>query len=80
MHKWKRPTFTYQGNLASFNPRTKQHVSLMFHTGAESPGDFPSLEGGGETARYMKLHSLADVEARRDELRRIVAAWVALKG
>ena len=80
MHTWKSPTFTYQGNLASFKPRTKQQVSLMFHTGAEIPGDFPSLEGGGETALYMKFHSLADVKARRDELRRIVAAWGALKG
>ena len=49
--KWKSPTFTYKGNMASFNPRTKSHVSLMFHTGAGIPGDHPRLEGGGDTAR-----------------------------
>jgi hypothetical protein len=53
--KWKSPTFMYKGNMASFNPRTKAHVSLMFHTGAKIPGDHPRLIGGGETARYMKF-------------------------
>jgi len=41
--KWKSPTFEYRGNLASINPRAKSHVSLMFHTGAQIPGDFPYL-------------------------------------
>ncbi|HWN67218.1 MAG TPA: DUF1801 domain-containing protein, partial [Haliangium sp.] len=53
--KWQSPTFTFAGNLASFNPRTKNHVSLMFHTGAAIPGDHPRLEGGGDTARYMRI-------------------------
>lgn len=73
--KWKSPTFMYKGNLASFNPNTKSHVSLMFHTGASIPGSFPRLEGGGDTARYMKFSDLDDVRAASDELRKIVAAW-----
>ena len=35
--KWKSPTFMFQGNLASFNPRSKAHVSLLFHSGASIP-------------------------------------------
>jgi hypothetical protein len=31
------PTFTFEGNLASFCPRSKQHASLMFHAGAHAP-------------------------------------------
>lgn len=73
--KWKSPTFVFEGNMASFNPRTKAHVSLMFHTGASIPGDHPRLEGGGDTARYMKFADLADVEATRGELADIVTAW-----
>lgn len=73
--KWKSPTFMYKGNLASFNPRSKQHASLMFHTGASIPGDHPRLEGGGETARYMKFASLSDVEEARAELLAVVDAW-----
>ncbi|HEX6222600.1 MAG TPA: DUF1801 domain-containing protein [Acidimicrobiia bacterium] len=73
--KWKSPTFMYEGNMASFNPRTKAHISLMFHTGASIPGDHPRLEGGGETARYMKFADLEDVEDGRAEIEAVVAAW-----
>lgn len=73
--KWKSPTFMYEGNMASFNPRTKAHVSLMFHTGASIPGEFPRLEGGGDTARYMRFSSLGEVEEAADDLRAIVDAW-----
>ena len=73
--KWKSPTFMYKGNMASFNPRTKAHVSLMFHTGASIPGDHPRLEGGGDTARYMRFADLEDAIAAEPALTAIVAAW-----
>ena len=75
--KWKSPTFMYEGNMASFNPRTKSHVSLMFHTGASIPGDHPRLEGRGETARFMKFSDLAEVETARAELEAIVDPGVS---
>ncbi len=78
--KWKSPTFMYKGNLASFNPRTKSHVSLMFHTGASIPGDHPRLQGSGDTARYMKFADLAEVEAARSDLEAVVASWCEMKG
>ena len=77
--KWQAPTFVYKGNLASFFPKSKQHASLMFHTGARIPGDFPSLEGGGATGRMMKFTDMADVRRKRAELRRIVKAWIKLQ-
>ena len=77
--KWKAPTFSYKGNLASFFPKAKQHASLMFHAGATIPGDFPSLEGTGDTSRVMKFTDLSDVEAKRQELESIVRAWIDLK-
>ena len=77
--KWKSPTFTYEGNLASINPRAKKHISLMFHTGAKIPGDFPSLSGSGETARYLTFADESEVQAKRAELERIVHAWCAMK-
>ena len=36
--KWKAPTFIYAGNIASFYPKSRKHVSLLFHTGASLPG------------------------------------------
>jgi len=73
--KWKSPTFMYEGNMASFNPRTKAHVSLMFHTGASIPGEHPRLEGGGDTARYMRFEYFSDVDKARGDLDAIVDAW-----
>lgn len=73
--KWQAPTFTYKGNLASFYPKSKAHVSLMFHTGARIAGDYPSLEGSGDTSRVMKFADAADLKAKSAELKRLVKAW-----
>jgi uncharacterized protein YdhG (YjbR/CyaY superfamily) len=73
--KWQAPTFTYRGNLASFFPKSRQHASLMFHTGAHIPGEHPRLEGSGETARTMKIGSVEEADAARRDIERIVRAW-----
>ncbi len=77
--KWKSPTFSYKGNIASYNPRAKKHVSLMFHSGASIPGDFPHLEGSGDVARVLKVEGLAQAEELRDELKAIFTAWCEMK-
>jgi hypothetical protein len=77
--KWKSPTFSYKRNIASINPQAKQYVSLMFHRGADIPGDFPSLSGSGEVARYMRFADTEDVATLTPELQSVVRAWIALK-
>lgn len=77
--KWKSPTFTFRGNIASINPNTKKRVSLMFHRGAELPGNHPSLVGGGGTVKYMYFADLPDVEAQRPALEAAIRAWCAMK-
>src|SRR5690349_8571340 len=73
--KWQTPTFTYKGNLASFYPRSKQHASLMFQTGARIRGEHPRLEGTGDTSRVPKIGSLAEADAARADVERLVRAW-----
>jgi hypothetical protein len=73
--KWQAPTFTYEGNLASFYPKSKQHASLMFHLGARIPGKHPRLEGTGDTSRVMKIATVAEANAARADLERVVKAW-----
>ena len=73
--KWQAPTLTYDGNLASFFPKGKQHASLMFHTGARIPGRHARLEGTGDISRVMKIGSVAEAETARPDLERIVRAW-----
>jgi len=77
--KWKSPTFMFNGNIASINPQAKSHVSLMFHTVASIPGDFPSLQGGGGTAKYMRFEDETDLGAKTDELKSVIRAWCEMK-
>ena len=77
--KWKTPTFMFEGNIASFSP-AKKLVSLMFHRGAEIPGDHPGLEGDARLVRTMRFESDEEIERRADEIEAVVAAWIDLKG
>jgi hypothetical protein len=72
--KWKTPTFAYRGNIASFNP-SKHLLSIMFHRGAEIPGDHPRLEGDGRLVRTMRFADLDQLEADRADLEAAVRAW-----
>ena len=72
--KWKTPTFSYKGNIVSFNPSTKL-VSLLFHRGSEIEGDFPHLEGDGRLVRVMRFADANQVEAAREELQAVIRAW-----
>jgi hypothetical protein len=74
--KWNTPTFSFRGNIVSFNP-AKKLVSLLFHHGAEIPGDFPRLEGDGRLVRTMRFSDVADVDQAADELQAVVGAWCA---
>ena len=77
--KWQAPTFTCKGNIASFFPKARKHVTLMFHKGATIPGDFPNLLGDGREARTMQFADAADLDAKRAELQAVVRAWIALR-
>ncbi len=72
--KWQTPTYSYCGNIFSFNP-AKKLVSLLFHRGAEIPGNHPRLEGDGKLARTMRFQDVADVEANGDSLAAAIRAW-----
>ena len=69
------PTFSYKGNVASVFPHSKKHASLMFHRGAEIPGHHPRLEGSGDTGRVMKIASVAEANAAKDDLQHLIRSW-----
>jgi len=77
--KWQAPTFTFEGNIASFFPKSKQHASLMFHEGASIPGKHPRLEGTAEKGRVLKIASVAEADEAKGEIEAIVRAWCAWK-
>ena len=77
--KWQAPTFLYRGNIASFYPKTKTHVSLMFHTGASLPDPYGVLEGDGATSRVLRILNHDDLTAKTAAIRGLVTSWIQLK-
>lgn len=77
--KWKAPTFTYHGNIASFFPRAKKHVALMFHTGGGLHDPHGLLEGDGDTARSAKFLSVEDLEDKTPALVAVIRSWIDQK-
>ena len=73
--KWSAPTFAYEGNLASFQPKAKKFVSLMFHRGSEIPGNHPLLEGDAALVRIMRFVDLEDVDEKKADLEAVVKEW-----
>ncbi|MDQ3114645.1 MAG: DUF1801 domain-containing protein, partial [Actinomycetota bacterium] len=74
--KWQAPTFMFKGNIASFYPRSKRAVSLMFHTGASLPDPVGVLEGEGDTSRVARFVDAADLDAKRSALQELVRAYI----
>ena len=74
--KWKTPTFAFEGNICSFHGQAKKQVSLLFHRGAEIPGDHPRLLGDGKLSRMMRFADLVELEAEGQHLTDAIAAWV----
>ncbi len=75
--KWKAPTFVYRGNIASFFPKAKKHVTLMFHTGASLDDPEGVLQGDGDTSRSASVADADDLEAKRPGLEAVLRSWLA---
>jgi len=73
--KWKTPTFSYEGNIVSFTIGAKNFVSLMFHNGAQIPGEHPRLAGDGKQVRTMRFDDRKDLADNRGDLEALIKAW-----
>jgi len=73
--KWSTPTFSYEGDIASFIPQAKNFVSLLFHRGAEIPGKHPRLEGDARLARTMRFATPEDLKRYTPDLEKVIQAW-----
>lgn len=80
--KWNAPSFFYIQDLAAFNWRSTKfaHLILLFPDGkgmSDSPG---LLEGTHANRREAKFHDMADVQAKKPALEKLVKAWVKRMG
>jgi hypothetical protein len=76
--KWKAPSFSYKGYMATFNLWAKQHVHLIFHNGAILNDQSGFLEGDYPDRRMVYFSDMEDVNAKKPALEKIVKEWVDL--
>ena len=76
--KYGTVTFHCGGDFSSFVQHNKKTVSLMFNRGGIIPGKYPHMEGEGRQVRFMRFADVAEVNARKAELSKIVVAWCDL--
>ncbi len=76
--KWGGPSFFYKEDLATFNPRIKNYVALIFHKGdlLNIKSDF--LEDGTKGKIYAKFYSMDQVTENKELIERMVNAWIEL--
>ena len=77
--KWQAPTFVYRGNIASFFPKAKKNVSLMFHKGASIDNADRLLEGDGDTSRVARFTDARDLESKTNALQNVIDAWIKMQ-
>jgi hypothetical protein len=73
--KRSTPTFSYNGDIASFIPKAKAFVSLLFHRGGEIPGKHPRLEGDSRLARTMRFADAEELRRHTPDLQQAIRAW-----
>jgi hypothetical protein len=73
-----RAIIFYKEELATFNPRIKNYVALIFHKGEllNIKSDF--LEEASKGKVYAKFHSIEQVTANKELIEKMVNTWIEL--
>ncbi|MFN3850918.1 MAG: DUF1801 domain-containing protein [Spirosomataceae bacterium] len=89
--KWNAPSFFYTGAMAEFDPKEykrdilvmnfnrKDHVLLVFPTGAKIDSSSEILEGDFKDGRKMvKIFDLDDLRNKSESLQKAIKRWLEL--
>ena len=84
--KWNAPSFSTTEHVATFQLRGKSGVQLVLHMGAKPRPDSrvrtsidepaAGLDWKSADRAVLTFADLADVEARKEPLTRVVRAWI----
>ena len=74
--KWSAPSFFYKYNMATFNPRAKKYVTLIFHKGSLINDTTGLLEGDTKLTRTARFYDMADVKKKKPDLEKVVKGWI----
>ncbi|TCD26399.1 DUF1801 domain-containing protein [Pedobacter psychrodurus] len=76
--KWGGPSFFYKEELATFNPRIKNYVALIFHKGELINVKSDFLEQASKGKVYAKFYSMDQATANKELIEKMVNAWIEL--
>ncbi|MDF2192686.1 DUF1801 domain-containing protein [Paraflavitalea sp. CAU 1676] len=76
--KWGGPSFDYKEPMATFNPRVKEYVAVIFHRGEILEDKSGVLEPGPKGKAYAKFYSMGDVTKHKGNLAKVVKQWIKL--
>ena len=76
--KWGGPSFYYKEDMATFNPRIKNYVAVIFHKGSLIPQATEFFEEATKGKVYAKFYNMAEVKAKKKELEHMVKSWINL--
>jgi uncharacterized protein YdhG (YjbR/CyaY superfamily) len=77
--KWNAPSFSYKDYLVTFNLWEKKRIHLVFHNPHIPTIQSELLEGDYDRRRMAYFADMADIEAKRGELERVIRELVALQ-
>lgn len=76
--KWSAPSFSYKGNIATFNIRSKNFVNLTFHKGSLIDDGSGFLEGDSKEARVARFRDENEIIEKREALESAINRWIDL--
>ena len=89
--KWNSPAFYYTGEMKAFDAKEykrdlvvanlsqKNHILLVFPTGASISDTSGLLEGDYKDGRrMMKIHDLQELKAKEKGLKTVIKEWIKL--
>jgi len=76
--KWGGPSFFYKEDFATFNPRIKNYVALIFHKGQLLNIESDFLEEATKGKVYAKFYSMEQVTANKALIEKMVNTWIEL--
>lgn len=76
--KWAAPSFSLHDYIATFNPRDRQRVHLIFHNPLIEGIKSKLLEGDYRGRRMSYFSSMRDVKSKKTELEKVIKNLIKL--
>jgi hypothetical protein len=84
--KWKVPSFYFNGYFATFNPRAREFVQVIFHQGAKVKDNGPEglkIDDDGGLLNWLakdrcsaKFYNMEDIASKKAALQSVVNQWI----